>query len=78
MHGVKVSASATQHITTVTHPHNLLKVTRITGKLNNKATQMLFDSGVTCSVASKMHVDVSPGQHIILVNADLSHHLAHQ
>jgi len=70
---MQVSAHITQHILAVTHPHNQIKVTCIIGRINNKATQMLLDSGASYSVVSKMHVDVSdmsPEQHIQLVNAD--------
>ena len=68
-----MSARTTQHIPAITQTHNLVRVTCITGRINNEATQMLLDSGASCSVVSKLHINVphmSAGQSIQLVNAD--------
>ena len=50
-----------------------MRAAHITGKVNNQEVQMLLDSGASCSVISKKHINVhkiSPGQSIQLVNAD--------
>ena len=49
------------------------KAAYITGQVNHQETQMLLDSGASCSVVSKKHIkmqEISPGQPIYLVNAD--------
>ena len=56
-----VSARTTQHIPAY-----------ISGKINNHQTQLLLDSGASCSVISRKHVniEISPEQCIQLINAD--------
>ena len=57
-----VNARTTQHIPAY-----------ISGKINNHQTQLLLDSGASCSVVSRKHVNIdkiSPEQCIQLINAD--------
>ena len=57
-----VSACTTQHIPAY-----------ITGKINKHPTQLLLDSGASCSVISKKHINIdklSPENSIQLINAD--------
>ena len=57
-----VSARTTQHIPAY-----------ITGTINNHQTQLLLDSGASCSVVSKKYINtdkISPTQSIQLINAD--------
>jgi len=53
--------------------HILKTATCITGTINSKPTQMLLDSGASCSMVSKKHIsipDMSSAGYIKLVNAD--------
>ena len=57
-----VSARTTQHIPAY-----------ITGKINDHPTQLLLDSGASCSVISKKHINIdklSPENSIQLISAD--------
>ena len=57
-----MSARTTQHIPAY-----------ITGKINQHPTQLLLDSGASCSVISKKHIkidELSPENSIQLINAD--------
>ena len=51
-------SARTQHIPTITHTHNCTTVMCITGTLNSEVTQMLLDSGASCSVVSTKHIRV--------------------